>query len=91
MIKKILSLFIVFYQKVISPGLPRTCRFYPSCSEYALGSIAEHGAGMGLLKATWRILRCHPLSNGGFDPVIKKASEVKISLNSSPLKRKARI
>jgi len=91
MIKKILSFFIIFYQKVVSPSLPRSCRFYPSCSEYALGSIAEHGAGVGLLKATWRILRCHPFSSGGYDPVIKKANEEKISLNSSPLKKKARI
>ncbi len=77
MTKKILSYIIIFYQKVISPGLPRTCRFYPSCSEYALGSIAEHGAGLGLLKATWRLLRCHPFSSGGFDPVSKRAGEEK--------------
>lgn len=46
-----------------------TCRFYPSCSEYARRAILIHGAGRGLLLATWRLLRCNPLSRGGYDPV----------------------
>ncbi|VAV82357.1 Membrane protein insertion efficiency factor YidD [hydrothermal vent metagenome] len=74
MAKKILSFFIILYQKIISPALPSTCRFYPSCSEYALGAIAEHGAVVGLLKAVLRLLRCQPFSSGGFDPVVKRTT-----------------
>jgi putative membrane protein insertion efficiency factor len=58
-----------FYQKFISPGLPPSCRFYPTCSEYTLQAIAKYGA----LKGTWlgikRVGRCHPFHPGGYDPV----------------------
>ncbi len=72
MTKKILSFFIILYQKIISPALPGRCRFYPSCSEYALNAISEHGAAVGLLKAVLRLLRCQPFSAGGYDPVVKR-------------------
>ena len=69
---RFLVLLVRLYQKAISPLLPSTCRFYPSCSEYSVEALREHGA----LKGTWmtlkRILRCHPLSAGGYDPVRKK-------------------
>ena len=55
------------YQRYLSPWLPPSCRFYPSCSEYAVQTIAYHGPLRGLLKAIWRLLRCHPLSRGGVD------------------------
>jgi putative membrane protein insertion efficiency factor len=55
------------YQRYISPFLPRVCRFYPSCSEYAIQAIAYHGTLRGVFKAVWRLLRCHPLSHGGVD------------------------
>ncbi|HEY7712066.1 MAG TPA: membrane protein insertion efficiency factor YidD [Candidatus Entotheonella sp.] len=55
------------YQRYVSALLPPTCRFYPSCSEYAAQAIACYGPLRGLLKAGWRLLRCHPLSRGGMD------------------------
>ncbi|MCK4859859.1 MAG: membrane protein insertion efficiency factor YidD [Candidatus Omnitrophica bacterium] len=69
MLKKILIFFIIFYRKCISPLKIQTCRFYPSCSEYAVKSIQKRGVARGLLKSLWRILRCNPFSKGGYDPV----------------------
>lgn len=60
---------IRFYQLVISPGLPPSCRFYPSCSEYTLQAIAKYGALKGLWLGVKRIARCHPFHPGGYDPV----------------------
>ncbi len=60
---------IRFYQLVISPWLGNHCRFTPSCSHYAAESIEKKGLLNGLGKALARILRCHPFSQGGFDPV----------------------
>jgi uncharacterized protein len=60
---------IVLYQRVISPGLPRRCRYEPTCSRYALQAIGEYGILRGLVLAVWRLLRCNPLSPGGYDPV----------------------
>lgn len=71
--KKILGCFlcslIVFYKKAISPHFPPCCRYYPSCSEYALGSIKKYGPFKGSLMAFLRILRCNPFFKGGYDPV----------------------
>ncbi len=58
------------YQWVISPLLPVSCRFYPSCSEYALAAVEHYGLKKGIWKAMGRLLRCHPWANGGFDPVL---------------------
>jgi hypothetical protein len=55
--------------RLISTRLPPRCRFYPSCSEYALGALAEHGAGRGSWLAVRRLARCHPWHDGGLDPV----------------------
>ena len=60
---------IAAYRHVISPLLPPACRFAPSCSEYASGAIERHGLARGLGLAASRVLRCHPLSRGGYDPV----------------------
>jgi putative membrane protein insertion efficiency factor len=60
---------IVIYQRVISPGLPRRCRYEPTCSRYATQAIWEYGILRGLVLAGWRLLRCNPLSRGGYDPV----------------------
>ncbi len=60
---------IRFYQFCVRPLLAPSCRFVPSCSEYALQAIAVHGAGRGSLLAAARILRCSPLHAGGHDPV----------------------
>ena len=58
-----------FYKRAISPWLPPACRFEPTCSIYAREAIAKHGFGKGVRLATMRLLRCHPLHSGGFDPV----------------------
>jgi putative membrane protein insertion efficiency factor len=57
------------YQASLSPLLPPACRYYPSCSEYAVTAIERHGAAKGSILAAKRILRCHPFSSGGYDPV----------------------
>ena len=60
---------IRFYQRVISPALPARCKYYPTCSEYAVQAIRCYGITRGVVLATWRILRCNPWSHGGVDPV----------------------
>jgi len=69
-LKKILIAIVRFYQRNISPYKGgATCRFVPTCSEYALEALEKYGALKGSLLAIRRILRCHPLSKGGCDPV----------------------
>ncbi|HAX39332.1 MAG TPA: membrane protein insertion efficiency factor YidD [Clostridiales bacterium] len=67
--KRILLAMVRGYRKYISPLLPPSCRFTPTCSEYAMEAISKHGAFKGSLLALWRILRCNPLCKGGYDPV----------------------
>ena len=68
--KKILIAIIRFYQRNISPYKGgATCRFVPTCSQYALEALEKYGAVKGSLLAIRRILRCHPISKGGYDPV----------------------
>lgn len=62
-------LVIRAYQVLVSPLLPPACRFYPRCSRYALGALSRHGVLAGSALAVWRILKCHPLHPGGYDPV----------------------
>jgi hypothetical protein len=57
------------YQLLISPVLPPSCRFTPSCSAYAVEALAKHGAVRGLWLAVTRVSRCHPWNDGGYDPV----------------------
>jgi len=57
-----------FYQLAISPHTPPTCRFTPSCSEYAVLALREYGAVRGAILAVWRILRCNPWGGQGYDP-----------------------
>ena len=73
--KKILILLIRFYQKFISPMFPAKCRFYPTCSQYTLEAIKEHGAIKGTYLGIRRILKCHPFHEGGYDPVPKKENK----------------
>ena len=68
-IKLLLYIPIYFYKIIISPCLPKTCIFYPTCSTYMIKSIKEFGVFKGLYLGTKRIIRCRPGSRGGFDPV----------------------
>lgn len=67
--KRLLLAPIAAYQRLVSPALPRRCRYEPTCSAYATQSIRRFGPIRGLLLACWRLLRCNPFSHGGFDPV----------------------
>lgn len=67
--KKILIYFIKIYKKYVSPILPDSCRFYPTCSEYAIEAIDRFGVLKGSIKSIYRILRCNPFNRGGYDPV----------------------
>jgi len=60
---------IRLYQRLISPALGQRCKYYPSCSEYAVQAIRTFGILRGLILAAWRLLRCNPFSHGGFDPI----------------------
>ena len=65
----VLSLPIHFYRYCISPMLPASCRFTPTCSQYALEALRKHGPIKGLWLTIRRILRCHPWGGSGYDPV----------------------
>ncbi|HDD44146.1 MAG TPA: membrane protein insertion efficiency factor YidD [Candidatus Desulfofervidus auxilii] len=68
-----MKVFIIFliklYQKIFSPFIPSSCRFYPSCSNYAIEAINRYGLLKGGLKTLLRVARCHPFHPGGYDPV----------------------
>lgn len=68
MFRKMLIYPIRVYQRVLSPLLPNRCRFFPSCSQYAVEAIERHGV-RGLWLALKRIVKCNPLHPGGYDPV----------------------
>lgn len=67
--RSLLVLPLRFYQRWISPALVPRCRYYPSCSEYAIQAVERFGILRGVVLAAWRLLRCNPWSHGGFDPV----------------------
>jgi putative membrane protein insertion efficiency factor len=71
-LRKIPVGIIKFYQVVLSPMLGPTCRFHPSCSYYAIDAITQHGFVKGCWLSLRRVLRCHPLNDGGYDPVPEK-------------------
>ena len=70
---RIMKYFLIYiislYQKYISPYKGTKCPYFPSCSNYGIEAIKEHGAIKGFFMAFWRVLRCNPFSKGGFDPV----------------------
>ena len=80
--KKILIYLIKFYRKFISPMKGTKCPYIPTCSEYGLEAIEKYGAFKGSLLAIYRILRCNPLSKGGYDPVPLTKKEKKEKINS---------
>ena len=75
--KIILLWLIQGYRRWISPLFPPSCRFQPTCSQYALEAIAIHGAFKGTFLAIARVLRCHPFHPGGYDPVPKHSADSK--------------
>ena len=83
MINKLLNILIVYpiiyviklYQYIISPILKTNCRYLPTCSEYSISALKEHGLFMGIYYSFKRILSCHPFGGQGFDPVQKKINK----------------
>lgn len=67
--KHVIKAIIWFYQKAISPYTRNSCRFTPTCSEYAKQALDKHGALKGTALSIWRVLRCNPFGKGGYDPV----------------------
>jgi putative membrane protein insertion efficiency factor len=67
--KKFVVSILRFYKKFISPALPDSCRFYPTCSEYAATAVGKYGVLKGSIKSIYRIMRCNPFNKGGYDPV----------------------
>jgi putative membrane protein insertion efficiency factor len=66
-LRRIATAPVRFYQRAISPGLPARCKYYPSCSEYAVQAMRRYGILRGVVLAAWRLLRCNPWSHGGVD------------------------
>ncbi|HED06121.1 MAG TPA: membrane protein insertion efficiency factor YidD [Ignavibacteria bacterium] len=67
--RRVFVFLIKIYQRIISPLFPPSCRFYPTCSEYAVQSFTKYGIFKGGVKAIWRILKCNPFNKGGYDPL----------------------
>jgi uncharacterized protein len=67
LLRRIVTAPLRFYQRAISPGLPARCKYYPSCSEYAVQAVRRYGILRGFVLAVWRLLRCNPWSHGGVD------------------------
>lgn len=70
------------YKRWISPAFPPSCRYVPTCSEYAMEALERYGVLRGGAMAAWRLLRCHPFVEGGYDPVVKDP-KLKVS-NTAP-------
>lgn len=70
LLRRVINFVIIFYRLFISSVMKPNCRFYPSCSSYALTAVAVYGPWRGLKLACCRILRCHPWCEGGYDPVL---------------------
>ncbi|HLC15198.1 MAG TPA: membrane protein insertion efficiency factor YidD [Thermodesulfovibrionia bacterium] len=68
--KQLVIVCLKIYQKVISPVLPPGCRFYPTCSNYALEAVTRYGFLKGVRLTVTRLIRCHPFNPGGYDPVV---------------------
>ena len=69
MVARLIIKTVRWYQKNISSNRPRCCRFEPSCSQYMIDAVTKYGALKGFLMGVWRILRCNPFHEGGYDPV----------------------
>ncbi|PIE59918.1 MAG: membrane protein insertion efficiency factor YidD [Desulfobulbus propionicus] len=67
--RKVIVFLLMGYKYLFSPLFPPACRFEPTCSKYAIEAITKYGAFRGGAMALWRLMRCHPFSRGGYDPV----------------------
>ena len=83
---KVLIVVVKGYQYLLSPLLGSNCRFTPSCSSYTIEAIRLHGAMKGFLMGLWRILRCHPFSKGGYEPVPGSCEHAQVSAQDPSLK-----
>lgn len=68
LLKFVVLVPVRFYQIVIGPMLPKVCRYYPSCSDYFVQAVEKHGPVRGCVKGVWRLCRCNPWGQGGYDP-----------------------
>ncbi len=68
LMRRVVIAFLKFWRVFVSPLYPPSCRFYPTCSEYAILAVEKYGVFKGLSKALWRVIRCNPWSRGGVDP-----------------------
>jgi len=84
LLRRALLTLVLLYRRLVSPGLGNHCRYYPSCAAYAQGCLESHGPWRGSALAMWRLLRCNPLSRGGYDPVPPPAADERLPLNGSP-------
>ena len=73
---KFLRLLVLFYRNTIGITLPNSCRYQPTCSQYALDALSEYGAAKGVWLTLKRIARCHPLAAGGYDPVPPRGPKI---------------
>ncbi|MFZ0859115.1 MAG: membrane protein insertion efficiency factor YidD [Candidatus Sulfotelmatobacter sp.] len=72
------------YKWAVSPIFPPACRYVPTCSEYAMEAVERYGTVRGGLMTLWRLLRCHPLARGGYDPVVKQPERSHVSQKTHP-------
>ena len=72
-IRELLLLPVHFYRRVITPALPQRCKYYPTCSAYAVQSVRELGVVRGVIVAAWRLARCNPWSHGGVDELADRS------------------
>lgn len=89
MLKAIFIFFIRVYQRGISPHLPATCRYQPTCSHYTVEAIQTHGAIKGMWLGLKRISRCHPMGGSGYDPVPPKVDKKNAANGQPPAKAKS--
>ena len=85
----LLTLLIRLYQLSISPWLPPSCRFHPSCSQYSIDALKQHGFFVGIIYTFYRIIRCQPWGGSGFDPVPEKPfTKIIVSIYQSNTKQR---